>query len=89
MKNNHLTVKKLLQKVLLQILVAFHVLFNILKVYQNPTSGKVCFSRWRPRWPPKLINGHNSVTICSNLTILASNPRFLGAKNTIRPLQLL
>jgi len=75
----------MLQKVSQQILVGFSVLFNILKVYQSRTPGKVFFfSRWRPRWPPKPLNDHNSVTINSNLMILVSIPRFLGAKNTLR-----
>ena len=63
--------QKLLQKVSQLILVGFSVLFNILKVYQSRTPGSV-FSRWRPRWPPKPVNDHNSVTINSNLMILPS-----------------
>ena len=61
-----LTHNKLLQKVFQLILLGFSVLFNILKVYQNRSPRKVFFSRWRPRWPPKLSNGHKSVTINSN-----------------------
>ena len=79
-----LTPKKFLQKVSQPILVGFSVLYNILKVYQSMTPGKVFFSRWRPRWLPKPFNDHNSVTINSNLMILVSIPRFLGAKNTLR-----
>ena len=79
-----LTPKKLLQKVSQLILVGFSVLFNILKVYQSRTTGKVIFSRWRPRWSPKPLSDHNSVTINSNLMILVSIPRFFGAKNTLR-----
>ena len=41
--------QKLLQKVSQLILVGFSVLYNILKVYQSRTPGKVFFSRWRPR----------------------------------------
>jgi len=51
--------KKLLQKVSQLILVGFSVLFNILKVYQSRNPGKVFFSRWRPRWPPKRLSDHN------------------------------
>ena len=72
-----LTPKKLLQKVSQLILVGFSVLFYIPKVYQSRTPEKCFFSRWRPRWPPKPLNDHNSVTINSNLMIL-------GAKNTLR-----
>ena len=80
-----LTPKKLLQKVFQLILLGFSVLFNILKVYQNRSPGKVFFSRWRPRWPPKLSNGHKSVTTNSNLMILVSIPMFSGARNTFKP----
>ena len=79
-----LTPKKLLQKVSQLILVGFSVLFYIPKVYQSSTPGKVFFSRWRPRWPPKPLNDHNTVTINSNLMILVSISRFWGAKNTVR-----
>ena len=37
--------KKLIQKVSQLILVGFSVLFNILKVYQSTTPGKVFFSK--------------------------------------------
>jgi hypothetical protein len=84
MENYPSTPKKLLQKVSQLILVGFSVLSNILKVYQNRTPGKGFISRWRPRWLPKRLNDHNSVTIHSNLMILVSIPRFLGAKNTVR-----
>ena len=84
MENTPSTPKKLLQKVSQPILVVFSVLYNILKVYQSRTPGKVFFSRWRPIWPPKPLNDHNYVTINSNLMILVSIPRFLGAKNTLR-----
>jgi len=70
MEKNHLTPKKLLQKVFQLNIVGLDVLLNILKVYQNRTLGKVFFLRWRPRWPPTPINGHNSVTICPNWMIL-------------------
>jgi hypothetical protein len=82
-----LTPKKLQQKVSQLILVGFSVLFNILKVYQSRTAGKLFFSRWPPRWPSKPLNDHNSVTINSNLMILVSIPRFLGAVNTLRSLK--
>ena len=67
---------KLLQKVSQLILVGFSVLYDILKVYQSRTPGKVVLSRWRPRWPPKLLNDHNYVTINSNLMISVSIHRF-------------
>ena len=54
-----LTPKKLLQKVSQLIPVGVSVLYNILKVYQSWTLGKVFFSRWRSRWPPKPLNDHN------------------------------
>jgi hypothetical protein len=76
MKNTHSTPKKLQQKVSQLILVGLSVLNNILKVYQSRTPGKVFFSRWRPRWPPKALNSHNYVTINSNVIILVSIPRF-------------
>ena len=47
-----LTPNKLLQKVFQRIWVVFNIINNILKVPQNPTSGKLLFSKWRPRWPP-------------------------------------
>ena len=75
-----LTPKKLLQKVSQLILLGFSVHYNILKVCQSRTPGKVFFSRWRPRWPPKPLNDHNSVTINSNLMILVSIPRFWGGQ---------
>ena len=84
MENTHPTPNKLLQKVSQLILVGLSVLYNILKVYQSRTPGKVFFSRWRPSWPPKPLNDHNYVTINSNLIILVSIPRFFGAKNTLR-----
>ena len=79
-----LTPKKLLQKVSQLILEGTSVLYKITKVYQSWTPGKVFFSRWRPRWPPKPLKDHNYVTINSNLMILISIPRFLGARNTLR-----
>ena len=47
-----LTPNKLLQKVFQRIWGVFDIITNILKVPQNPTSGKLLFSKWRPRWPP-------------------------------------
>ena len=44
----------------------------------------VFFSRWRPKWPPKPLCANNSVTMNSNVMILVSIPRFLGARNTLR-----
>ena len=81
--------QKMLQKVSQLILLGFSVLYNISKVYQSRTPGKVFFSRWRPRWPPKCLNDHNYVTINTNLMILVSIPRLLGAKNTLRPLKMI
>ena len=69
-----LTPQKLQQKVSKLILVGLNILFNILKVYQSLTSGKVFFARWLP----KPLNGHNSVTTSSKLMILVSIPRFWG-----------
>ena len=43
MENTHSTPKKLLQKVFQLILVGFSVLYDILKVYQSSTPGKVFF----------------------------------------------
>ena len=80
-----MTPKKLQQKVSLLIPLGLGVLYNILKVYQSRAPGKVCFSRWRPRWPPKHIKINNSVTIHSNQSILVSTSRFSGARNTLRP----
>ena len=54
-----LTPNKLLQKVSQLIPVGASLFYNILKVYQSWTPGKVFFSRWRPRWPPKPLNDHN------------------------------
>ena len=79
-----LTPKKLLQNVSQLILLGFSVHYNIIKVYQSRTPGKVFFSGWRPRWPPKPLNDHNSVTINSNLMILESIPRFWGGKEDIK-----
>jgi len=84
MENTPSTPQKLLQKVSQMILVGVIVLGNILKVYQSRNPGKVFFSRWRPRWLPKTLNDHNSVTVNSNSVILVSIPRFLGVKNTLR-----
>jgi len=55
-----LTPKKLLQKFSQLILVGFSVLFNILKVYQSRTPGKVFFF-------PKPLNDHNSVTVSTQI----------------------
>ena len=77
--------KKLLQKVFQLILLGFSVVYNILKVYQNRSLGKVFFSRWRPRWPPKPSSGHKSVTINSKLMIFVSISMFSGARNTLKP----
>ena len=82
------THKKLLQKVFQLIPVGFGALNNILKAYQSRTPGKLFFSRWRPRWPPKPLNAHNYVTINSNLMILMSIPRFWWARNTLEPLKM-
>ena len=78
------TPKKLLQKVSQLIPVGASALYNILKVYQSWTPGKLFFSRWRPRWPPKPLNDHNYVTVNSNVMILMSMPRFWGARSTIK-----
>ena len=48
MKKTPLTYKKLQEKVFHLILLDIGVLYNILKVYQNRTGGKVFFSRWPP-----------------------------------------
>ena len=37
------------------------------------------------RSPLKPMNGHNSVTINSNLMILVSIPMFSGTENTLKP----
>ena len=84
MENTPSTPKKLLQKVSQLILLGFSVHYNILKVYQSRTPGKIFFSRRRPRWPPKPLNDHNSLTINSNLMIFVSIPRFFGGKNALR-----
>ena len=55
MKKSHLTLKKLEQKVCQLFSVVLGVLNNILKVYQNLTTEKVLFSRWRSRWPKKCV----------------------------------
>ena len=89
MENTPSTPKKLLQKVSQLILVGVSALYNIIKVYQSRTPGKVLFSRWRPRWPPKPLNDHNYVTNNTNLMILVSIPRFLGAKNTLRSYKMM
>ena len=47
-----LTPNKLLQNVFQRIWVVLDIISNILEVPQNPTSGKLLFSKWRPRWPP-------------------------------------
>ena len=47
-----LTPNKLLQKVFQWILVVIDIISNTLKIPQNPTSGKLLFSKLRPRWPP-------------------------------------
>jgi len=72
--------KKLLQKASQLILVELSVLYNILNVYQSRAPGKVFYSRWRPRWPPKPLNDHNYVTVNSPLMILVSIPRFSWGK---------
>ena len=82
------TPQKLLQKVSQLIPVGASALYNILKVYQSWTPGKLFFSRWRPRWPPKPLNDHNYVTVNPNLMILMSMPRFWGARNTLKPLKM-
>ena len=92
------TPKKLLQKVFQLIPVGFGALYNILKVYRSrkivffkmafTEVGKLFFSRWRPRWPLKPINGHNYVTTNSILMILMFIPRFLGARNKLKPLKM-
>ena len=82
------TPKKLLQKVFQLILVGFNALFYQKKVYQSLTLGKVFFSRWRPKWPPKPSNGHNFMTTNSNLMILVSIPRFWRATNTMKQLRI-
>ena len=82
------TPKKLLQKVLQLIPVGFGALYNILKVYRSRTTGKSFLSRWRPRWPPKPINGHKYVTTNSILMILMSIPGFWGARNKLKPLKM-
>ena len=84
MENTPSTPKKLLQKVSQLILVGFSVLYNILKFTKVGPPEKFFFSKWHPRWPPKPLNDHNYVTINSNLMILVSIPRLLGAKNTLR-----
>ena len=49
-KYSNVNPKKVIQKFFWRILVEFVMLNNILKVYQNLTSGKGPFSRRRPRW---------------------------------------
>ncbi len=78
--------KKMLQNVSRLILVGFSVLFNILKVYQSWLPENSDFSRWRPRWPPKTLNGDRSVTINSDLMIFGVYLHVLGvgARNALR-----
>jgi len=40
------------------------------------------------KWPPTPPNDRKFKTIDSNLMILMYIPRFLGARNTLRPLQI-
>ncbi len=57
--------KNMLQRVSRLTPVGFSAPFNLLKVCQRWTPEKY-FSRWRPRWPEKPLNGpcgHKSVTI--------------------------
>ena len=83
MENIPSTPKKLLQKVSQLILVGFSVLFNILKVYQSRNPGSVFFQDGVQDGRRNVLV-INYVTIKSNLMILVSIPRFLGAKNTLR-----
>ena len=39
------------------------MLYNILKVYPNLTSGKGSFPRWPPKWVSRSYNSHISITI--------------------------
>jgi len=53
----------LLEKVFQPFLALFLVENNILKMYENQSTGKLTNLRWRPRWPPfhepGLVSGHN------------------------------
>jgi len=53
MENTHSTPKKLQQKVSQLIPVGFSVLYNILKVYQSRTPGKVFFFKMASKMAAK------------------------------------
>ena len=72
------TPKKLLQKVSQRFPTIKYLNNNILKVYQNRTTGNVYFSKWRPRWPPNQLNASNFLDIDTGKVILVPNPIFWG-----------